>query len=121
MSELSQVSAQALLPKGFEALEPFLSPWCCDTSAERIQVRCESSMADIRAFYDAMLDHADEALDVIESHPIGEMPDDVARLAKLLLGLAQASVAVELHGQPRAPDAPYPNSIKLVRSTFPFG
>lgn len=121
MTELSQANCQSALPEGFEALEQFLTSWCCDTSAERIKVRCESSMDDIRAFYDAMLDHADDALDLIETHPIGEMPDDVARLAKLVLGLAQASVAVELHGQPRAPDAPYPNSIRLVRSTAPFG
>lgn len=109
------------LPSGFEALEPFMAQWCCETSAERMQVRCEADMDSIRSFYDAMLEHADDAFDVIERYPIGEMPDDVACLAKLLLGLAQASVAVEIHGNPRAPDTPYPNSIRLVRSTSPFG
>ena len=114
-------SVQQGLPRGFEALEPFMAQWCCETSAERMEVRCEADMGDIRSFYDSMLEHADAAFDLIERYPIGEMPDDVARLAKLLLGLAQASVAVEIHGQPRAPDTPYPNSIKLIRSTAPFG
>ncbi len=114
-------SVQQGLPRGFEALEPFVAQWCCDTSEKRMQVRCEADMGEIRSFYNSMLEHADEAFDLIERYPLGDMPEDVARLAKLLLGLAQASVAVEIHGQPRAPDTPYPNSIRLVRSTSPFG
>lgn len=109
------------LPPGFEELEPFVVRWAGETTAERMIARCEAEMEDIQAFYDAMLARGEEAMNLISQHPLADLPPDVGNLAKLLLALAQASIAVELHEQPRAPDAPYPNSIRLTRGTFPFG
>lgn len=110
-----------LLPDSFEELEPFVAKWAGETSAERMTTRCESSMEEIKAFYDAMIARGEDALELIDRHPLQNLPPDVATLARLLLSLAQASIAVELHGQPRAPNTPYPNSICLVRGTAPFG
>jgi hypothetical protein len=109
------------LPRGFEDLEPFVARWAGETTAERMATRCETDMNDIQAFYEAMLARGEEAMKLIEEFPLDNLPDDVANLSKLLLALAQASIAVELHGQPRAPESPYPNSIRLVRGTRPFG
>lgn len=109
------------LPRGFEDLEPFVTRWAGETTAERMIARCEADMDDIQAFYDAMLAHGESAMTLISEYLLDDMPNDVANLCKLLLALAQASIAVELHGQPRAPESPYPNSIRLVRGTYPFG
>lgn len=109
------------LPTGFAELESFVAKWAGETTAERMQTRCQSDMADIQAFYDAMILRANEAITLIDTHPIDALPADVGTLCRLVLALAQASIAVEMHGQPNAPDAPYPNSIKLMRGTAPFG
>jgi len=109
------------LPEGFEELEPFVAYWAGDGTAQRMAARCEASMDDIQAFYDAMIARGEDAMQLVDQHPLHDLPPDIATLAKLLLALAQASIAVELHGQPRAPDVPYPNSMRMVRSTAPFG
>ncbi|WP_257556812.1 hypothetical protein [Sphingobium sp. CFD-2] len=109
------------LPSGFEELEPFVDKWGALTTAERMTARCESSMEDIREFYDAMITRAEEAITLIEQHPLNELPEDIGTLARLVLALGQVSIAVEVYGQPRQPDAPYPNSIRLVRGAAPYG
>lgn len=110
-----------LLPAGFEELEPFVAYWARETTAERMAARSEAPMADIRAFYDAMLLKAEQVIDHIDGIGIEQLPEDSARLARLLLALAQATMAVEIHNAPRAPGTPYPNSIMLARSAQPFG
>ncbi len=109
------------LPEGFEELEPFVAYWAGESTADRMAARCEADMDDIQAFYDAMIARGEDAMRLIGEHPLHDLPADVATLTRLLLALAQASIAVELHGQPRAPDVPYPNSMRMVRSTAPFG
>jgi hypothetical protein len=109
------------LPAGFESLEPFVAQWAKETSQERIIARSEAPFEDIKRFYDAMVDKAEEALALVNEYPLDDIPDDVARLGRLSLALCQAAVAVEMHGQPRAPGAPYPNSIRLSKGLPPFG
>jgi hypothetical protein len=119
---MSTITAdQPLLPHGFKDLEPFVERWVLDDTGARIRARSESSMTQIQAFYDAMTERAVEAIRLIEGYPLNDMPPAIERLAKLTLALAQAATAVEIHQQPIAPGSPYPNSIKLVRGTQPFG
>lgn len=110
-----------LLPAGFAALEPFAATWGADSTNERMHARATSSMAEIRAFYETALQHAEAAMAHCEQFPLDTMPDDAARLYRIVLGLVQAAVAVELHGQPRAPGTPWPNSIRIERGVEPFG
>ena len=109
------------LPEGFTDLEPWLDSWGLPTTAERHAVRCNATMEEIRAFYDAMTARADEACDLIDSHPLDALPPPVSNLMALVLGLAQAHVAVEIHGTPRAPNTPWPNSLKIVRGLSMLG
>lgn len=109
------------LPAGFEELEPFVDKWAVDDIPTRIAVRSTSSMEDIRTFYDAIVPRTVEAMALIDRHGLSDLPDDVARLCKLVLALASAATAIEIHGQPTAPGSPYPNGIKMVRGTPPFG
>jgi len=110
-----------LLPEGYEALESFVPKWVKDTSAERMTERATSTMDDIQTFYNAILPLADDAMALIDNYPIDDMPDDIACLCKLVLALPQVAMAVELHGQPRLPNTPYPHGIELLRGTPPFG
>lgn len=115
----SNVSNQ--LPSEFEDLRPFVDYWAGETMGERKDARATASMDQIRLFYDAMVERADAALDYIEQFPLNEMPQDAECLFRLVLALAQAHVAVELHGSPRAPNTPYPNSIRILKGLSPFG
>jgi hypothetical protein len=109
------------LPDGFESLEPFVARWARDSFAERLHARCESDMDEIRAFYDAMLPLAPAAIARIDREPLASLSETTAVLARLVLALAQAAIAVEMHGAPRAPGTPYPNQLRVETALFPFG
>ncbi|MGD9812392.1 MAG: hypothetical protein AB7U35_13850 [Sphingobium sp.] len=110
-----------MLPGGFEELERFVDKWAVDTTAMRIDVRSTSTMSEIRDFYDAMVPRAAEAMALIDQNSLHDLPEDLATLCKLVLALAGAATAIEIHGEPTAPGSPYPSGIKLVRGTQPFG
>lgn len=112
--------AEPLLPAGFEDLEPLVEYWAGEDGQTRWDRRALAPMENIRAFYDQMVPRADAALVHLQSFPLDSMPEPESRLFRLVLSLAQAAMAVELHGQPRAPYSPYPHGIQLVRGPRPF-
>jgi hypothetical protein len=61
-----------------------------------------------------MLARADDALHYLSPFPLRDMPGPEKRLMQLVLSLAQASMAVEVHGEARVPKSPWPNSITVV-------
>lgn len=109
------------LPEGFEELERFVDRWAGESVEARVAAREESAMDDIREFYDAMLARANDAAALIESHDLHDLPDPVANLCKMLLGLAHAASAVEFIGAPRVRMAPYPTGVRVLRGPQPFG
>lgn len=102
------------LPRGFEDLEGFVDHWAGATTSARLAARCALDMPEIRRFYDAMVPRAEDALAYLEILPMSNLPDDAKRLLALVLALAQAHIAVEIHGAPRAPNTPWPNSIRVT-------
>jgi hypothetical protein len=109
------------LPAGFEELEPFLDQWCLKGTQERHAHRESASMEDIRRFYDAMLAKAPAAIAFLDGKPFDGLTDDEQRLMNLLLALGHVAVAVEVHGQPRAPHTPYPHRVRLTQPPRYFG
>ena len=109
------------LPDGFEDLEPFLALWCLKTTQERHIRRETASMDDIRRFYDAMLARAPDAIAFLDGKPFDSLADDEERLMQLLLALGHVAVAVEVHGQPRAPHTPYPHRVQISQPPRYFG
>ena len=105
---------EAALPAGFEALEPFVAHWAVPGQNERRHQRSEASFEEIRVFYDAVLPRADEAMEYLSAFPLREMPGPEKRLMQLVLSLAQASMAIEVHGSARVPKSPWPNSIRVI-------
>jgi len=93
------------LPRPFEDLEPLVAAgWSLSTERERNGKRYESTMADLRAFYDAILPRVDDIFTYLDEVSLERMPDDAARLFHLALMLAEISCAVERHGQPQTPN-----------------
>ncbi len=102
------------LPAGFEDLEPFVAWWAVAGQNERRHQRCESTFEEIQRFYDAMLPRAEAAMQYLEAFPLRDMPGPEARLMRLVLALAQASVAVEIHERARVPGAPWPDAVRIL-------
>ncbi|VWX50006.1 hypothetical protein [Novosphingobium sp. 9U] len=110
-----------LLPPSFADLEAFVPFWARETVNARIDARCSSEMVETRAFYDAAIERAPAMLDYLEDMPLHSLAPDAANLMKLLLGLAQASIAIEIQGQPLPPKTEYPFRVELISGVAPFG
>ena len=59
-------------------------------------------MAEINAFYQAMLPRMEEIMSCLEQYPPEQVPADVQRLFFLTLWLAKIAPAVEMYGEPNA-------------------
>ena len=94
--------SQHLLPSAFAELEPFID-WSLGNEAERLEKRLTSSMEEIQAFYSAMLERIEEALEYLNGFPLDELPEPEQRLLNMTLSLAEVWVAVELYKQPDHP------------------
>lgn len=92
------------LPDGFDALEPFAAEWALAAQSERERRRRTAPPAATRAFYDAMLAHAERAIAHLDAFELREMPEPERRLLYLMLALAEVAPHVELYrGDPRVP------------------
>lgn len=83
------------LPEQFAALEPYIDAWVLDDSASRANKRRNTPYDEIKAFYDATLKLAPEALEILQHRRLGELSDQEECLLKLLLALAEVGPAVE--------------------------
>src|SRR5262245_64501498 len=89
-----------LLPAEFAQLEPWAATWCLATEPERWAQRLRSSMAEMKAFYDAFFPRAAEAIAYCDRFPLDDMPADAERLLQLLYSLLMVSYAIEVWKQP---------------------
>jgi hypothetical protein len=90
------------LPQEFSKLEYLVAEWAIEDGHERYVKRVNSSMDEIRAFYDAVFPYAEEAVAYIDKFDYSEpLPQDVANLRNLLYSLITVALAVELWNQPR--------------------
>jgi len=115
------MTSTTVLPTGFEHLAEFLDYWCVESSQERWSRRCEASMESLQRFYNIMLESADKALDYLDDFSLDGLPEAEKNLFMLLLALTNVSMAIELHGQPRAPHSPWPHGIKVLKGAAPYG
>jgi hypothetical protein len=104
-----------LLPRGFEALEPFVEDWVLEDVAARLTKRLGSTIAEIRGFYDAILPLGEQALAYLRNYQLGALPPDGERLLKLMLALAEVGPAVEWYDNPRVYDGFDIDRIRFVR------
>ena len=91
--------SEHVLPEIFRDLEPFAG-WVLTTEKERNQKRLASTMAEMQAFYDALLPRMEAIIAYLNQFPLDAMPGDGARLLHLTFSLAEVSTAVELFKQP---------------------
>jgi hypothetical protein len=92
----------SLLPKQFAQLEHLVPEWAIEDGHQRYVKRVNSSMEQIRAFYDEIFPHAEAAVAYLNEFDYQQpLPEDAANLRNLLYALITVSLAVELWKQPR--------------------
>jgi hypothetical protein len=90
------------LPEGFRSLEPFVARWAIDDAAARAAMRGDAPEDERRAFYAAMVDQIEAALDYLDTKPIASLDGPDSRLMALALSFAHVALAEEMQrdGEP---------------------
>lgn len=94
----------SLLPQGFTDLEPLVANWVHPDVVARMTKRQSSNIAELKAFYDVMLPRGEAALAHLRQYPLGDLPEDVTNLLRLMLMLAEVAPAVEWYNDPMVYD-----------------
>jgi len=89
-------------PAKFAGLEQFAA-WALPTERERNRKKDSSSLAEVRAFYDALLPVLPEALDHLAGFEVEALPDAERRLLYLCLSMVEASMAIEMFEEVNPP------------------
>ncbi|MDE0050079.1 MAG: hypothetical protein OXO52_09865 [Rhodospirillales bacterium] len=88
---------EALLPQGFENLAPF-ADWALEPEHARTAKKVESSMEQLRAFYDAMMPRLEEIIAYLDGVPGGDArPAPAQRLYLMSLSLVEVANLVEIY------------------------
>lgn len=92
----------SLLPRQFATLEHLVPEWAIEDGHQRYVKRVNSTMEQIRAYYDEVFPHAESAVAYLNEFDYQQpLPEDAANLRNLLYSLITVSLAVELWKQPR--------------------
>jgi len=93
----------AHLPAEFSDLEPF-AEWILESQPERYNHRLESSMEDMRTFYDAAFPRLDAIREYCDQYPLDDLPNEARNLLLLAFSLVEVSSPIERWRQARVPD-----------------
>ena len=105
------------LPAGFESLEPFVARFAIAGTANRAQLRSDTSPEERHAFFDAAKDLIAPALDLLDTKQLGALSAGEQQLMNLTLAFAHIAVAIEIQGPDEAKHAKLRAHMKIVRST----
>ena len=106
----------ALLPSGFETLEPFVERFAIAGTANRAQLRGDSSPEERAAFHAAGKDLIAPALDLLDRKPLDQLDEREQRLLNLALSFGHIALAVEIQGPDEAQHAELRKYMRITRS-----
>lgn len=93
---------EQLLPEAFKDLEHLVAEWAIEDGHQRYLKRVDSSMEQLKAFYDEMFPRGEAAIDYIDQFDYSKpLPADAANLRNLIYSLITVALAVEVWKQPR--------------------
>jgi hypothetical protein len=95
----------ALLPAGFEPLEPYAEQWALAGEAARAAARSAASDEERLEFYQAAQPLMPAALAWLDGKSIGSLDEPDAALMRLMLSLANVYHSVEVLGDAEAENA----------------
>lgn len=91
------------LPSEFADLQGF-SGWALATETARAQRRRDSTLDELREFYDAMLPRLMAALDYLNGFPLSHMPAQELALLQMSFAFAEIAPFVEQYGRTVLPE-----------------
>jgi hypothetical protein len=92
----------SLLPKQFADLEHLVAEWAIEDGHQRYLKRVNSTMGELKAFYDQMFPRGKEAIEYVSRFDYQQpLPSDAANLRNLIYSLITVALAVEVWKQPR--------------------
>lgn len=106
----------AMLPSGFETLEPFVATWAIEGSAARAAQRGARSPEERQAFYNAAGPELDRALTYLDGKPLDKLDPAEARLMNLMLSLAHVTLAIEVQKEDEAQLTNLTRYMRITRS-----
>ncbi len=89
-------SAQATLPPAYADLARFTPEWMLGNEKARYDKLLATSMADLRAFYDAMLPRMEEIILFLNRYPLDAMPEDAQHLFDLAMTFMETAHPIDL-------------------------
>ncbi len=107
-----------LLPARFAALDCFALGWALEDADARLRKRMQSSMAELEAFYHAMLPHLEAALLYLDEFEFGKLPTPERLLHWLTLAVAEAALSVEIYRSPTLPMAPDVSRFQIIHTNM---
>jgi hypothetical protein len=105
-----------MLPAGFETLEPFVDRFAIAGSANRAQLRSDTTPDEREAFHAAAKDLIGPALDLLDTKPLGALDAAEQRLLNLTLSFAHIALAVEIPGPDEERHAALRSYMRITRS-----
>jgi len=94
-----------LLPDQFADLEAFARTWVKPSANDRYQLRLDSTMEEMQAFYDAMMARGDALWAYLDQFAYDDMPEQAINVLWLMCALSTVSFACDVFKQPEIPDA----------------
>lgn len=92
----------SLLPEQFKDLEHLVDEWAIADGHQRYVKRVNSSMDELKAFYEEMFPRGKDAIDYVDQFDYQQpLPADAANLLHLIYSLITVAMAVEVWKQPR--------------------
>lgn len=102
------------LPEGFEDLSCFVKKWAVEPLSKRQKARVESSLQELREFYETMLPKADKAIAYLNQFDLNKFSADAKNLMNLMLSLMEVAHSIELWKSIDQPDAFPMDRLELI-------
>lgn len=85
------------LPADFSELEVFVEKWALGTAKQRHTARLNSTSAELKSFYDAILPQMRALLAALDQYALGSLPEELHKLYWLSLSFAEVAPHIELY------------------------
>ncbi len=82
----------------FSGMDTQLAAWGLPTTEDRLEKRLESSMDEIRSFYEAMLPRLSEVIEYLNQFPLESIPEQDQPMARAALAMCEIDNAVNKWG-----------------------
>ncbi len=104
----------SLLPTEFAGLEPFAANWAIGDEAGRNLKRINSTMPELRIFYDALLPQVESIVEYLQPKPLDGLSGPELNLLNLAKSFMEVAPAIEIFFAVDVPNSFEPERFKIL-------